>query len=65
MKGIVVIALAGLLPVLSGMAQTPAPAVTLEQSITAALANGDDNKLLQANLDLGKFQHQENVSKNS
>ncbi|MGA2380507.1 MAG: TolC family protein [Spirochaetia bacterium] len=65
MKGIVLIALAGLLPVLSGMAQTSAPAVTLEQSIAAALANGDDNKLLQANLDLGKAQHAENVSKNS
>jgi len=65
MKGIVLIALAGLLPVLSGMAQTSAPAVTLEQSIAAALANGDDNKLLQAILDLGKAQHAENVSKNS
>jgi len=65
MKGIVLIALAGLLPVLSGMAQTSAPAVTLEQSIAAALANGEDNKLLQANLDLGKAQHAENVSKNS
>jgi outer membrane protein TolC len=65
MKALVLIAIVGLLPALSGMAQDSAPAVTLEQSISAALANGDDNKLLQANLDLGKSQHLENVSKNS
>lgn len=46
-------------------ATSGAPVVSLQQSIDEALANGDDNKILQANLDLGRSQHLENVSKNS
>ena len=48
--------------------QTPGVApsvVSLSQSIDEALANGDDYKLLQENLELGRSQHLENVSKNS
>jgi outer membrane protein TolC len=48
-----------------GLAQESVPVVTLKQSIAEALSNGDDSKLLQANLDLGRAQHLENVSKNS
>ncbi len=39
--------------------------VTLQQSIDAALANGDDVKILQRNLDVSRAQHALNVSRNS
>jgi outer membrane protein TolC len=65
MKGIGVILFAGLVPLLPLAAQQAAPVLTMEQSIGAALANGDDYQLLQENLELARFQHQENVSKNS
>ncbi|HUJ76953.1 MAG TPA: TolC family protein, partial [bacterium] len=41
------------------------PVVSIQQSIDEALANGDDNHLLVANLELSRSQHLENVSKNS
>ena len=78
MKGILIVVCAALIPVLPAAAQEQAPApaaaaapaspavvLTLQQSIDEALANGDDNRLLQANLDLGRAQHAENVSRNS
>ena len=67
MKGtyVVIVVLAGLFPALHGVAQQSAPVLSLEQTISAALANGDDYMLLQANLALGKSQHEENVSRNS
>lgn len=39
--------------------------MTLSQSINEALANGDDNKILQGNLEAGRAQHALNVSKDS
>ena len=65
MKGIVIVFFAGLVPLLHVAAQDSPPVLTIEQTIATALAHGDDNQLLQANLDLAKAQHQENVSKNS
>ncbi len=75
MKGISIVACAILLGILPVAAQEstpapaasapPAPVLTLSQSIDAALANGDDYRLLQANLDLARSQHAENVSRNS
>ncbi|HEY9594663.1 MAG TPA: TolC family protein [Spirochaetia bacterium] len=44
-------------------AQTPV--VTLSESIDAALANGFDNRILQATLDASRAQYAETVSKNS
>jgi outer membrane protein len=58
-----------LIPILAATSQsTPAaaaPVVTLQQSIDAALSAGDDNKILQGNLDVARAQHALNVSKNS
>jgi outer membrane protein len=42
-----------------------APVVSLQQSIDEALANGDDNKILQGNLQVARAQHALNVTKNS
>jgi outer membrane protein TolC len=50
---------------LPAAAEEQAPVLTLEQCIDAALANGDDIRILQGNLDVGRAQHAENVSKNS
>ena len=49
----------------AGFAQQAAPTITLDQSISAALANGDEYKILQANLAASRAQHALNVSKNS
>ncbi len=57
--------LAGLLPLLPLAAQGAPPVITLQQSIDATLANGDDNKVLQSSLDAARAQHALNVSKNS
>jgi hypothetical protein len=46
-------------------AQDAAPLVNLQQSIDAALANGDDSRILQENLDVARAQHALKVSKNS
>ncbi len=64
LRCLVLVAFAGLFPVLHGAAEA-VPVISLEQSLSAALADGDDNMLLQANLELGEAQHAENVSKNS
>jgi outer membrane protein len=45
-------------------AETP-PVVTLQQGIDAALSQGDDNMILQGNLEAARAQHALNVSKNS
>ncbi|MCX7037729.1 MAG: TolC family protein [Spirochaetes bacterium] len=65
MKRFMIVLLAALVPLLAGTAQDSAPLITLQQSIDAALANGDDNKVLQGNLDVARAQHALNVSKNS
>ena len=46
-------------------AQESLPVITLQQTIDAALANGDNWKILQGNLDVTRAGHLENVSKNS
>lgn len=67
MKGkfLLFVVFAALVPALPGSADGPAPVLSLEESISAALANGDDNMLLQASLALGKSQYGESVSLNS
>jgi outer membrane protein len=47
-------------------AETPAtPVITLSQTIDAAMAGGDDVKLLKVNLAVARAQHAGNVSRNS
>jgi outer membrane protein TolC len=46
-------------------AQEALPVITLQQTIDAALANGDNWKILQGNLAVTRAGHYENVSKNS
>ena len=57
--------LVALFPLLPLHAQSTSPVMALQQSIDAALANGDDNKVLQGNLDVARAQHALNVSRNS
>ena len=54
-----------LTPVLCATAQGQPPVITLQQTIDAALANGDSYRILQGNLAVGRAQYNENVSKNS
>ncbi len=77
MKRAILIVAASLVPILGAVAQAASPSpltagptpegpvVSLQQSIDEAMANGDDNHLLIANLALGRSQHLENVSHNS
>ena len=46
-------------------AQESVPVITLDQCIQTALAQGDDNRILQANLDVSRAQHALNVSRDS
>jgi outer membrane protein len=46
-------------------ASSPAPVITLQQTIDAALANGDNWKILRGTLAVTRAGYQENVSKNS
>ncbi len=46
-------------------AQESLPVITLQQTLDAALANGDNWKILQGNLAVTRAGHAENVSKNS
>ena len=64
MKGLAIILLGALIPVLSAAAQASAPFISLSQSIEAALAQGYDNRILQGNLAIGRAQHAVNESKN-
>ena len=52
-------------PVTPAAPSAGATVVSRQQSIEEALANGDDNRLLVANLALSTSQHLENVSRNS
>ncbi len=65
MKPTVAILLAILTPAVCVFAQEQPPVITLQQTIDAALANGDNYKILQGNLAVSRAQHQENISKNS
>jgi len=65
MKRAVMILLAALALTLSVAAQNTGAVMTLQQVIDTALANGDDSKVLQGNLDVARAQHALNVSKNS
>ncbi len=65
MKRPVIFLLAALCTPFPLVAQSAAPVITLQQSIDAALANGDDNKVLQGNLDVARAQHALDISRNS
>jgi outer membrane protein len=65
MNRLIIVACAALAAVLPAGAQETLPVVTLQQSIDAALSNGDDNKILKGNLNIARAQHALNVSKNS
>jgi len=54
-----------LVPLLQVVAQESLPVITLQQSLDAALANGDNYKILQGSLSVVRAQHAENVSRNS
>jgi outer membrane protein len=49
----------------AGSPAAAVPVVTLQQSIDAALASGDDNRILQGTLDVARAQHALTVTKNS
>jgi outer membrane protein TolC len=65
MKRIVTILLSIMAPTLCVFAQESLPVITLQQTIDAALANGDNYKILQGNLAVTRAGHLENVSRNS
>jgi outer membrane protein TolC len=65
MKRTVSVLLAVVVLCLSAFAQESPPVITLQQCIDAALANGDNWKILAGNLAVTRAQHAENVSKNS
>jgi outer membrane protein len=65
MKRLMIVALAAFSAALPASALDTTPVVTLQQSIDATLANGDDNRILKGNLDVARAQHALNVSKNS
>ena len=65
MKRLIIVGLAALATALPAFPQGTLPVITLQQSIDATLANGDDNKILQGNLDISRAQHALNVSRNS
>jgi outer membrane protein TolC len=65
MKRIVSILFSTLVPALCVFAQESLPVITLQQTLDAALANGDDYKILMGNLAVTMAQHAENISKNS
>ena len=65
MKRLIIIGLAALTTALPAFPQGALPVITLQQSIDATLTNGDDNRILQGNLDISRAQHALNISKNS
>jgi len=65
MKRIVAMLLATVVMTPSLFAQDALPMITLQQSLDAALANGDNWRILQGSLAATRAQHAENVSKNS
>jgi outer membrane protein TolC len=65
MKRWMLVFVAALTPVAPLISQQSLPVITLQQSIDATLANGDDNKILRGNLDIARAQHALNVSRNS
>jgi outer membrane protein TolC len=65
MKRMVVVLLACVTSGSALFAQESLPVITLQQTIDAALANGDNWKILQGNLAATRAGHYENVSKNS
>jgi outer membrane protein TolC len=65
MKRAVLILVVLLFPVLGLVAQQAAPILTLQQVIDAAIAGGDDNKVLTGNLDVARAQHALNVARNA
>jgi len=52
-------------PLLGFAQQQTLPVITLQQSIDAALSNGESWKILQGSLSVVRAQHAENVSRNS
>ncbi len=65
MKRIVTILFSIAAPALCVFAQESLPTITLQQTIDAALANGDNWKILQGSLAVTRAGHAENVSRNS
>lgn len=65
MKRSALILVALLFPLVASAAQQATPVLSLTQVIDAALAGGDDNKILNGNLEVARAQHALNVSKNS
>ena len=65
MKSPLVVCLLLAASTVASSAQGTLPVITLQQSIDAALANGDNYKILQGNLAVTRSQHAENISRNS
>ena len=54
-----------LIAALSELAQTTAPVITLQRCIDDALANGPDNRILQAGLEVSRSQFDATVMQNA
>ncbi len=65
MKRLVTALLVIVAPALCVFAQESLPVITLQQILDAALANGDNYRILQGNLAVVRAQHAENISRNS
>jgi hypothetical protein len=57
--------LVALFPLVPLAAQSSGAVITLQESLDAALAKGDDTRILQGSLDVARAQHALNVSRNS
>jgi outer membrane protein len=65
MKPMFAVLLAVMAPALGAFAQDTTPVITLQQTLDAALANGDNWKILQGTLAVTRAGYAENVSRNS
>ena len=57
--------IAAFMPLAAAWAQEQSPTLTLAQATDAALAQGADGRILQANLDIAREQYRLSVSQNS
>jgi outer membrane protein len=64
MRKYLYVVLVMLVPALPGLAQAAVPAVTLQECIDSALANGPDNRILQAGLEVSRSQFAATAAQN-
>jgi outer membrane protein TolC len=65
MKRLIIVCIVAISAILPAFTEETPAVITLQQSLDATLANGDDNKILNGNLEITRAQHALNISKNS